>query len=125
MSQTAHREDVPEQIARPRFGRIDAGLDQVEEAVERSKEHIFSQQHPEGFWVGELEADASLEADYIFAHVLLGTGDPGKMERALTDRLVQALLALSCFGLKEKDPEEGSAPDPRRNSILSNGQLGN
>jgi squalene-hopene/tetraprenyl-beta-curcumene cyclase len=87
MSQTAHREDVPEQIARPRFGRIDAGLDQVEEAVQRSKEHIFSQQHPEGYWVGELEADASLEADYIFAHVLLGTGDPGKMERALTEML--------------------------------------
>ena len=28
-----------------------------------------------------------LEADYIFAHVLLGTGDPGKMRRALNEIL--------------------------------------
>ncbi len=28
-----------------------------------------------------------LEADYIFAHVLLGTGDEGKMRRALTEML--------------------------------------
>ncbi|MGI8771940.1 MAG: squalene--hopene cyclase [Acidobacteriaceae bacterium] len=87
MSQTAHREDAPERIAKPKFGRIDAGLDQVAEAVKRSKEHIFSQQHPDGFWVGELEADAMLEADYIFAHVLLGSGDQGKMQRALTEML--------------------------------------
>jgi hypothetical protein len=36
------------------------------------------------------------------AHGLL---EQDQMERALTDRLVQVLLALSCFGLKEKDPE--------------------
>ena len=56
----------------PKFGRLDVGLDQVNEAVELSQDHIFSLQNPEGFWCGELEADAMLEADYIFAHVLLG-----------------------------------------------------
>ncbi len=30
---------------------------------------------------------AMLEADYIFAHVLLGTGDPGKMQRAMNEIL--------------------------------------
>ena len=64
---------------------MDVGLDQVSEAIGRSQEHIFSLQEAEGFWCGELEADAMLEADYIFAHVLLGTGDPGKMGRALNE----------------------------------------
>jgi squalene-hopene/tetraprenyl-beta-curcumene cyclase len=71
----------------PRFGRIDAALDTVDAAVSKACDYLFSQQHAEGFWCGELEADSMLEADYIFAHVLLGTGDAGKMERALNEIL--------------------------------------
>jgi squalene-hopene/tetraprenyl-beta-curcumene cyclase len=71
----------------PKFGRIDASLDQVSVAVERSKDWVFGQQHAEGYWCGELEADAMLEADYIYVHHLLGTGDQGKLERALNEIL--------------------------------------
>jgi len=71
----------------PKFGRIDAGLDQVAAAIARSKDWIFSQQQTDGHWCGELEADAMLEADYIFLHHLLGTGDPGKLQRALNEIL--------------------------------------
>jgi squalene-hopene/tetraprenyl-beta-curcumene cyclase len=71
----------------PRFGRIDADLSQVEEAVVRSCDHILSQQHADGYWCGELEADPMLEADYIFLHVLLESGEPGRMGRALTEIL--------------------------------------
>ena len=42
---------------------------------------------PDGYWCGELEADSMLEADYIFMHTLLGTGDRGKMERAINEIL--------------------------------------
>jgi len=70
-----------------KFGRIDAALEDVVKAAASARDHIFSQQHSEGYWCGELEADAMLEADYIFAHVLLGTGDPGKLKRALTEIL--------------------------------------
>jgi squalene-hopene/tetraprenyl-beta-curcumene cyclase len=76
--------------AQPKFGRIDAGLDQVDEAVEASKQHIFQMQQEDGHWVGELEADGMLEADYIFLHVLLETNEPkirGRMQRALTEML--------------------------------------
>ncbi len=67
----------------PRFGRIDAPLDRVESAIARSREYIFSRQSADGFWCGELEADAMLEADYIFAHVLLGgIAAEDRMERA-------------------------------------------
>jgi squalene-hopene/tetraprenyl-beta-curcumene cyclase len=70
-----------------KFGRIDASLDDVDVASVRSRDFIFSSQQAEGFWCGELEADAMLEADYIFVHTLLGTGDAGKMKRALTEML--------------------------------------
>ena len=73
--------------ARPRFGRLDADLSQVESAIERSAEHLFAQQHADGYWCGELEADSMLEADYIFMHMLLESGDPGRMKRALTEML--------------------------------------
>ncbi|MGB9148226.1 MAG: squalene--hopene cyclase [Acidobacteriaceae bacterium] len=70
-----------------RFGRVDAPLEAVGEAIARARECLLARQHAEGYWSGELEADAMLEADYIFLHVLLGTGDEGKMRRALAEIL--------------------------------------
>jgi squalene-hopene/tetraprenyl-beta-curcumene cyclase len=71
----------------PRFGRLDLGLERVIDGIERAKSWLLGQQHPDGYWCGELEADVMLEADYIFMHTLLGTGDPGKMQRALNEIL--------------------------------------
>ena len=73
--------------AQPRFGRIDLGLDHVVEGMERAKDRLLSLQHPDGYWCGELEADSMLESDYIFVHTLLGTGDRGRMERAVNEIL--------------------------------------
>jgi squalene-hopene/tetraprenyl-beta-curcumene cyclase len=43
----------------------------VEEAIERSLSWLLSAQSPEGYWWGELEADTTLESDYIpYLHVL-------------------------------------------------------
>ena len=75
------------QFAVPRFGRMDADLADVESAIVRSREYLLSRQHPEGYWNGELEADAMLEADYIFLHTLLESGDPGRLRRALTEMM--------------------------------------
>ncbi|HLI76004.1 MAG TPA: prenyltransferase/squalene oxidase repeat-containing protein, partial [Acidobacteriaceae bacterium] len=77
----------PQETKQPRFGRLDLGMDQVKRAIGKSVEWLFGQQHEEGYWVGELEADSMLEADYIFMHKLLGTGDPGRMERCLNEIL--------------------------------------
>ena len=71
--------------AASKFGRIDADLTLVDNAIEQSRDFLLSQQHPEGFWCGELEADSMLEADYIFLHMLLESGDPGRLRRALTE----------------------------------------
>ncbi len=71
----------------PRFGRMDLGLDRVKEGLGKARDWLLGQQHEDGYWCGELEADVMLEADYIFMHTLLGTGDPGKMQRAVSEIL--------------------------------------
>ena len=71
--------------AQPRFGRMDLGLEPVAACIARATDWVLGQQHPDGYWCGELEADSMLESDYIFLHVLLGTGDRGKMERAVNE----------------------------------------
>jgi len=78
---------VTTQSAVPRFGRLDADLADVGSAVARSRDFLFSKQHPEGYWCGELEADSMLEADYIFLHTLLESGDPARLKRALTEMM--------------------------------------
>jgi squalene-hopene/tetraprenyl-beta-curcumene cyclase len=73
--------------AAPRFGRMDASLADVDAAIHRSREYLLGQQHPEGYWCGELEADAMLEADYIFLHTLLESGDPERLKRTCTEMM--------------------------------------
>jgi squalene-hopene/tetraprenyl-beta-curcumene cyclase len=78
---------APAMPAQPRYGRMDIGLNQVSEGIGRAMDWLLSLQHPDGYWCGELEADSMLESDYIFMHILLGTGDRGKMERAVNEIL--------------------------------------
>jgi squalene-hopene/tetraprenyl-beta-curcumene cyclase len=80
-------EEVKTQTAAPRFGRIDADLADVDSATVRARDFLFSLQHPDGYWSGELEADSMLEADYIFLHTLLESGDPGRLKRAFTEMM--------------------------------------
>jgi squalene-hopene/tetraprenyl-beta-curcumene cyclase len=72
------------QAVAPRFGRMDADRTDVESAILRSREFLFSQQNPEGYWCGT-GADAMLEADYIYLYTVLESGDPVRMERACRD----------------------------------------
>lgn len=78
---------TPEQHTQPRFGRIDLAMDRVSEGISKAVDWLFGQQHEDGSWCGELEADVMLEADYIFMHTLLGTGDRGRLERARNEIL--------------------------------------
>jgi squalene-hopene/tetraprenyl-beta-curcumene cyclase len=87
MSISTIKKTVASGAASPRFGRIDADISEVEKSIAHSSDFLLSQQHPDGYWCGELEADSMLEADYIFLHVLLESGDPGRMARALTEIL--------------------------------------
>ncbi len=127
------------QSAQPRFGRIDLGLEAIADGIGRARDWLLDQQHPDGYWCGELEADSMLESDYIFMHTLLGTGDPGKMERAVNEILrhqnedggwslypggpsnisygVKAYLALKIMGWSKDHPVMVKA----REWVLANG----
>ena len=65
-----------------RFGRIDDLCSRVAAATDAARRFLFSQQHEDGYWCGELEADTTLESDYILLHTLLGTADPELIEKA-------------------------------------------
>ena len=47
----------------------------LQEVIQRTADHLLSLQTPEGYWVGELEADTTLESDYIFFLHVLGKLD--------------------------------------------------
>ena len=110
---------------------MDLPLEAIKRGIARSTEWLLGLQHPEGYWCGELEADSMLESDYIFMHTLLGTGDRGRMERAVNEILrhqnedggwslypagpsnvsygVKAYLALKLMGFPADDPRMAKA----------------
>ena len=47
----------------------------LQEAIRRATDYLLSLQAPEGYWVGELEGDTTLESDYIFFLHVLGKLD--------------------------------------------------
>jgi len=73
------------QPARMLFGKIDDMLGRVGSGIEAARHHLFSLQHEDGYWCGELEADTTLESDYIAIHTLLGTGNRRRMEMAVPE----------------------------------------
>ena len=126
MSEMSVNPQASNQPAQPRFGRMDLGLERVVAGLERAKDSLLGKQHEEGYWSGELEADAMLEADYIFLHQLFGTGNPARMEGAVREILrhqnadggwsiypngpsnislgVKCYFALKLMGWKADDP---------------------
>src|SRR5260370_21284380 len=65
-----------------RFGKSDGLASRVGAAMDAAPTLLFSSQHNDGYWCGELEADTTLESDYILLHTLLGTGDPARFQKA-------------------------------------------
>src|SRR3989441_12747734 len=52
-----------------------SGKDRLDAAIERAVSYLKSVQHQDGYWLGELEADTTLESDYIFYLHVLGRFD--------------------------------------------------
>lgn len=67
----------------PQIGYAEPSLEErLQETVERGVQHLLSLQAQEGYWLGELQADTTLESDYIFyLHVL------GKFDRERVGKL--------------------------------------
>src|SRR3954466_15987830 len=69
------------------FGRVGNAAERVSAAVRAAREHLFSTQHEDGYWCGELEADTTLESDYILLRVLLGTVDEQRQAKCAREIL--------------------------------------
>src|SRR6476660_5245530 len=65
-----------------RFGKIDDLSSRVAAATDAARRLLFAEQHEDGYWCGELEADATLEADYVILHTMLGTVDAERFAKA-------------------------------------------
>jgi len=55
--------------------------ERVEAAVKNGADYLLSVQAEEGFWLGELEADTTLESDYIYFLHVLGQADPERIAK--------------------------------------------
>jgi len=55
--------------------------ERLEKTIERGANHLLSLQADEGFWQGELEADTTLESDYIYYLHVLGKADPERIAK--------------------------------------------
>ncbi|HZR17793.1 MAG TPA: squalene--hopene cyclase [Verrucomicrobiae bacterium] len=76
------REQAP---AAPSQSRLDT-------AIKRSQSYLFSQQKPEGYWIGELMVDATLVADVIAYHHWNGKVDPVWQKKAVNHIFSMQLL---------------------------------
>ncbi len=61
--------------------RQETWAEEVEKAVENGTEYLLSIQSEEGYWHGELEADTTLESDYIYYLHVLGKADPERIAK--------------------------------------------
>ena len=62
-------------------------LTALDRAVERATERLLELQHPDGFWVGELESNATMIAQHLYWLHFLGLRDP-ETDRKLANELM-------------------------------------
>jgi squalene-hopene/tetraprenyl-beta-curcumene cyclase len=105
MEDTAGAQRRPAQIL---FGKIDDLKSRVAAAVDGARKHLFSIQHEDGYWCGELGADTTLQSDYILMHMLLGTGDAERIRKAAND-IVNRQNADGGWSIFEGGPSNISA----------------
>jgi squalene-hopene/tetraprenyl-beta-curcumene cyclase len=63
----------------------------LEAAIRSASQYLLERQNPEGYWLGELEADTTLESDYILLHLwLYPPGADGKWSPPTGQKLEKA-----------------------------------
>ncbi len=55
----------------------------VDRAIRRSQDYLLGLQDPAGYWLGELEADTTITAEYLLLRHLVGTPDPDLQTKAV------------------------------------------
>jgi squalene-hopene/tetraprenyl-beta-curcumene cyclase len=75
----------------------------VEGAIERAQAHILERQQSEGYWQAPLEANATMDAQYVFFNRFMGRERPD-IERRLAERLLGLQLATGGWPLFHGGP---------------------
>src|SRR5216684_1022448 len=78
------------------------------ETIERGAEHLLSLQAKDGYWQGELEADSTLESDYIYYLFVLGKAEPVRVTK-LANYVRSKQLADGGWNLYPGGPSELNA----------------
>src|SRR4030088_1325457 len=55
--------------------------ERLHDAIDRGVNYLLSLQASEGYWLGELEADTTLESDYIFYLNVIGKARPDRIAK--------------------------------------------
>src|SRR6202048_2777239 len=61
--------------------RVNRWMRKLETSIEQGASHLLSLQADQGYWHGELEADSTLESDYIYYLYVLGKNTPERIEK--------------------------------------------
>ena len=100
--------DTPFNAAAAAPSRVQERLENLEQAIARGANHLLSLQVDSGYWVGELEADTTLESDYIYYLHVLGKADPERIAK-LANYVRQRQLADGGWSIYPGGPSELSA----------------
>jgi squalene-hopene/tetraprenyl-beta-curcumene cyclase len=97
-----------EPTGEPLLGGAAALEERLEDAIERGVSQLLALQASEGYWVGELEADTTLESDYIFYLHVLGETDPERIAK-LANYIRQRQLSDGGWNIYPGGPSELNA----------------
>ena len=82
--------------------------ERLEKTIERGANHLLSLQAEDGYWQGELEADTTLESDYIYYLYVLGKADPERIAK-LANYVRRRQLADGGWSIYPGGPSELNA----------------
>lgn len=82
--------------------------ERLERAIEQGVDWLLSRQSPGGYWMGELEADTTLESDYILYLYVIGQFDPARVEK-LARYIRQHQLSDGGWNIYANGPSELNA----------------
>lgn len=92
----------------PQVAATGTFADELSDAIDRGLKHLLSLQASEGYWVGELEADTTLESDYIFYLHILNKADPQRVAK-LANYIRQRQLPDGGWNIYFSGPSELNA----------------
>ncbi|HMP83142.1 MAG TPA: prenyltransferase/squalene oxidase repeat-containing protein, partial [Verrucomicrobiota bacterium] len=80
----------------------------LETAVRRSQQFLFSVQKPEGYWIGELMVDSTLVSDMVAFHHWNGSVDP-EWQRKAVNKILSMQLPDGGWNIYHGGPSEVNA----------------